>query len=84
MATPFLQAKVAEIGARRVDVACRPFATLGADGAERVHLVEERRQILGLRDRDLVAQLEEEGGHRRGPRHVGPCSRARGRLRGRS
>ena len=44
--------------ARSTDAAEAP-AALRAQRAEVMHLLEERRQVLGLGDRDVVAQLEQ-------------------------
>ncbi len=53
-----LEAHVPEVRARRVDGAADAPAPLPAQRRQVVHLLEERRQVLGLRHRDVVAQLE--------------------------
>ena len=48
------QAQVREVGRLRVDEPLRAAPALRPKRAEVVHLLEERRQVLGLRDGDLV------------------------------
>jgi hypothetical protein len=50
---------VTEIRAQAVDDARGALAALRAQGAQVVHLLEERRQVLRLGHRDVVTELEE-------------------------
>ena len=68
------QAQVAEIRALEINEADDALAALRADGADGVHLLEERGQVFGLGDGDLVTELEEArvvGGACDGGRIVG-------------
>ena len=54
-----LEAEVREVRALAVDRADGALAAVGADGAERVHLLEEGGQVLRLGGRGELAELEQ-------------------------
>jgi hypothetical protein len=58
---PFLQAKMAEIGACEVNDARHPLSPLGAYRSDGVHLIEESRQVLRLGNSHLLPKLEQAG-----------------------
>ena len=77
------EAHVTEVRARVVDAADQASAPLRPERTEVVHLLEERRQVLRLGDRDLVAQLQEALVVPRpapGGRHVGARRREQARC----
>ena len=74
-----LEAHVPEVGVARVEGPRDAPASLRPERPEVVHLLEQRREVVRLGDRDLVAELEEalvversapSGGHVRASRRV--------------